>query len=372
MIDILKTLKPYRGVSKVAQVLIFLGILLIPVTIFLIYYFIETIKIIWPYSKPLAVLAVLVPPFAQTFFYLTPKDDFDHSEALMFKRYFMLVGAFLLVGIAASVVVPSMDDKDFPKDGPVLNKEFSSSPSGKGKPPLMTQQENGVGAESSKDGADTIDRSDVYAVHPDADSLIASPEFGQWVSSLPENEKDLVFDRLTDGTSNEVIFTLNQFKKHMAIAVHNDRYARQQSAMAAAQTERRFKKTEVEPSPYAYVDNFSNQGEVVSAFNTPANPQISQSDKDARERLLKESMTPVDGAHGLTASQRNTAANLLTGGSYAQPSPSTRPAPTNITNCDSAGCWDNMGNRYNKGAGETYFPTTGGACQNIGGQMQCN
>lgn len=47
-------------------------------------------------------------------------------------------------------------------------------------------------------------------------------------------------------------------------------------------------------------------------------------------------------------------------------------APSAIVNCDTAGCWDTSGTRYNKGAGDTYFPSTGGVCQNVGGQMQCN
>lgn len=52
--------------------------------------------------------------------------------------------------------------------------------------------------------------------------------------------------------------------------------------------------------------------------------------------------------------------------------PAPLPAPTTITNCDSAGCWDNMGGRYNKGGGTTYFPASGGgACQMIGGVMRC-
>jgi hypothetical protein len=47
-------------------------------------------------------------------------------------------------------------------------------------------------------------------------------------------------------------------------------------------------------------------------------------------------------------------------------------APSIITNCDAGGCWDNLGGRYNKGAGNTYFPASGGpACQMIGGQMRC-
>lgn len=51
------------------------------------------------------------------------------------------------------------------------------------------------------------------------------------------------------------------------------------------------------------------------------------------------------------------------------PMPAT-PRPTVITSCDQGGCWDNMGGRYDRGAGDTYFSQRG-ACQMIGGQMQC-
>jgi hypothetical protein len=52
--------------------------------------------------------------------------------------------------------------------------------------------------------------------------------------------------------------------------------------------------------------------------------------------------------------------------------PMAVPPPPVITNCDSSGCWDTVGNRYNKAAGETYFRSDGKACQGIGGNMQCN
>lgn len=40
--------------------------------------------------------------------------------------------------------------------------------------------------------------------------------------------------------------------------------------------------------------------------------------------------------------------------------------------CLAGGCWDNLGGRYTRGAGNTYFPTTGGpSCQMIGGVMRC-
>lgn len=57
---------------------------------------------------------------------------------------------------------------------------------------------------------------------------------------------------------------------------------------------------------------------------------------------------------------------------YQYSAPINNTAPSAIVNCDGAGCWGTDGTRYNKGAGETYFPSNGGVCQNIGGQIQCN
>lgn len=49
-----------------------------------------------------------------------------------------------------------------------------------------------------------------------------------------------------------------------------------------------------------------------------------------------------------------------------------RSSNNHITNCDAGGCWDDEGGRYTRGAGDTYFPSQGGgACQMIGGRMQC-
>jgi hypothetical protein len=46
--------------------------------------------------------------------------------------------------------------------------------------------------------------------------------------------------------------------------------------------------------------------------------------------------------------------------------------PRIITDCDQSGCWDNMGMRYNKGAGATHFDTNGKVCQQLpDGSMLC-
>lgn len=100
-----------------------------------------------------------------------------------------------------------------------------------------------------------------------------------------------------------------------------------------------------------------------------------------RKKLCKQASTPYPNSRGLTANQLAAAAQLCTGVSVAPPAegqstslaaPPSPVSPTVITNCDPAGCWDSNGVRYNKGAGETYFPANGGsACQRINGIFSC-
>jgi hypothetical protein len=46
------------------------------------------------------------------------------------------------------------------------------------------------------------------------------------------------------------------------------------------------------------------------------------------------------------------------------------PAPT-IASCDSSGCWDTNGARYNRAAGNTFFGPNGVACTGTPGAMVC-
>ena len=113
-------------------------------------------------------------------------------------------------------------------------------------------------------------------------------------------------------------------------------------------------------------------------------PQRSAESEALRQKIIKEASTPLPGSRNgqLTASQRRTLAamngvNVSSGDSYSNSNssysaPMTQRQPSSITNCDSAGCWGSDGTRYNRGAGDTYFPSTGGVCQGVGGQMQCN
>lgn len=103
--------------------------------------------------------------------------------------------------------------------------------------------------------------------------------------------------------------------------------------------------------------------------------------KDVCDRLKQ----PIKGSRGMTAAQMQAVASVCGGvqapgaASYDRaptpapaPMPAPPPTPSSITNCDSAGCWDNLGGRYTRSAGNTYFPTTGGPpCQMISGMMRC-
>lgn len=106
-------------------------------------------------------------------------------------------------------------------------------------------------------------------------------------------------------------------------------------------------------------------------------------DEALRQKIIKEASTPIKGAKGLTASQRRTLAAMAgvdipadnssnSRNSYSAPPPPPiqAPAPSHMTSCDGAGCWDNQGNRYNGNNG-TYF-NNGRMCRDIGGQVQCN
>lgn len=128
--------------------------------------------------------------------------------------------------------------------------------------------------------------------------------------------------------------------------------------------------------------SYSSQNYAHQSYNPPRQPERSAEDEALRQKIIKEASTPLPGARGLTASQRNTLAamngvNVSSGDSYSnsnRPSysapMSTAPQPTHMTSCDGSGCWDNQGNRYNGNNG-TYY-NNGRMCRDIGGQMQCN
>jgi hypothetical protein len=57
---------------------------------------------------------------------------------------------------------------------------------------------------------------------------------------------------------------------------------------------------------------------------------------------------------------------------YAAPVTPQAAPPASITHCDSAGCWDSNGTRYDSGGGGTYYGSNGKTCQAEGDVMQCH
>ena len=113
----------------------------------------------------------------------------------------------------------------------------------------------------------------------------------------------------------------------------------------------------------------SSSGTGRQASHVNASQQLQARQYEDRQRIENDrrmaNTNRNSNGRPLTRAQRG-----LPSTSYSAPMPPS--APPNITSCDGAGCWDSQGTRYNKGGGNTYFPSTGGSCQGIGGTMQCN
>ena len=72
-----------------------------------LWYLTQTIRTIWAYNSFLAILAIFFSPIVHIVFYFIPKNGFDESEARLFRKYFLSIGALLLLGIIAGVVIPA-------------------------------------------------------------------------------------------------------------------------------------------------------------------------------------------------------------------------------------------------------------------------
>lgn len=91
-------------------------------------------------------------------------------------------------------------------------------------------------------------------------------------------------------------------------------------------------------------------------------------------RYTRQGMVEVEAGRAAQGLPPSTGSILNEPGSMSAPAPipTPFPQPSVITNCDQTGCWDNVGNRYNRGAGETYIRQDGKVCQGSGPNMQCN
>ena len=106
-------------------------------------------------------------------------------------------------------------------------------------------------------------------------------------------------------------------------------------------------------------------------------PQCAKARSDLKREELQQRMRPMPATLQVFKNRVRDACRdeppepIRRSSSYSMPTPP--PVPTVITSCDPGGCWDNLGNRYMKGAGTTYIPTSGGgACQQLGNMMHCH
>ncbi len=372
------------------EVAIFLlGAVALVFVVLSLWYLYQTVRVIWQYSSLLAIASIFFNPLVQIAFLLIPKKNFDKEEAKVFKKYFASVAAFFLVGVAASVFIPSVVDQE--------GSDIEASNTDTREPwEWDIRAENQVAEATLADVsieeasvAPEVDRNTIYQIHPDADKIPHSPEYELWIKGQTIEDQDAIAAILKDGNPSDVIYVFSEFKKDLAAYWEQEYQARQLNAQAVTQADYQDKqrrdlekmKSQAQASneqQRRLQQKMSDQ----AAQQTPSKRHLSFGERIERENLIRELSTPHKGSGGrLTRSQMEAVAAVSAGkpmpsrsagGSSSAPTPAPASVPNNITNCDGAGCWGSNGTRYNKGAGNTYFPSTGGVCQSVGGQMQCN
>lgn len=348
-----------------------------------LWYLLQTIRIIWAYSSLLAILAVPFSPIVHIIFYFIPKDAFGDYEKMVFKRYFLSLLAIAALGVCAAIVIPDIKTN---QDDVIVSEIDASQP---WEWDIRAENQDEMLAltdyEDSNNKTAELHFEAIYQAHPDADNIVESPEFEAWKKEMSVKEQDDITRILREGTSSEVIYIFTLFKKDLQDYRDYEYQIKQDNAQALAQ--RGYQEKQNRDLETVRSNNQRNISQQQPYDQTAAQSSVQQThdkqsfsykEKQEREKLKATLSTPMKGANGeLTKSQRESLAALETGQPMPLKSPSTGGStppttPSNMTNCDGAGCWDTNGTRYNKGAGNTYFPSTGGVCQNIGGRMQCN
>lgn len=381
----------YLALSKIgmfmSNILIFgLGLFALVAVIASLWYLYKTVRVMWAYNSLLAIAAIIFSPLVHIAFYFMPKDGFDNYEKGIFKSYFTSIGVLIALGVVAAVTVPTAEPQNTIVDEANASQPWEWDIRAENQEEVLTQTEaNSSDSDIAK--AESLHYEAIFQVHPDADKVVDSPEFALWLQGQTAEEYEVTAKVLKEGIASEVIYVLSNFKTDLATYRANEYQVRQDNAKALAQRkyqEKQSRELESIKSSNQRSYDQQRQQQQLSANATPqpnrqalsSQNSLSYSERQEREKLKALLSKPHKGSNGeLTRSQREALVALETG----QPMPSNSqnnggsiPTPSNITSCDGSGCWDTNGTRYNKGAGNTYFPSTGGSCQNVGGQMQCN
>lgn len=310
------------------------------------WYLFQTVRIMWGYSFLLAIAAVLFSPLVHIVFYFIPKDGFDQYERGLFKKYFLSIAALMILGIVVSIVIPSIIGEDQTSE---MTSEVDTSQPWEWDIRAENQEEvlALIDNDSNDDKAAELHFEAIYQVHPDADKVMESPEFEGWVQGKPEVEQDNIARILKEGTTAEVIYIFSTFKKDLKSYRAYEYQAKRDNAHAITQRE--------------YEEKQSRDLEAMKSNSQKY--YEAQRMEQITEYVVANRAPPLPAVQEISTQPTS---------SYSVPKPSASSTPSQIVNCDGAGCWDTNGTRYNRGAGDTYFPSTGGVCQNVGGQMNCS
>lgn len=148
----------------------------------MLWYLFQTLRIIWRYSALVAIAAVLFSPLVHIVFYLLPKEEFDSQEKFLFNRYFLSIGAIVIIGIVAAIVIPATTQTQLDQNDDYQSAEFEAH------------------------------LSRIYEAHPDADDIVDSDKFKNWWQSKPDVERRDYERVLNEGNSSEVIHMLTLFE----------------------------------------------------------------------------------------------------------------------------------------------------------------
>lgn len=77
-----------------------------------LWYLIQTVRIMLAYNSLLAIAAVVFSPFVHIIFYFMPKDEFNKHDSVLFKKYFLSIGLVALLGIVAAIVIPATSSQN--------------------------------------------------------------------------------------------------------------------------------------------------------------------------------------------------------------------------------------------------------------------
>lgn len=287
-----------------------LGLASIIIAVVALWYLFQTVRIMWGYNSLVAIAAVLFSPFVHIVFYFVPKDGFTNYEKTTFKRYFLSIGAIVILGVLAAIVAPSINedssanfvgemDASEPWEWDIRSENIEA--------PINT--DNDINAKAA-----SLHHEAIYQSHPDADEVIESPEFAQWLQNKTDTERSNIDSVLKAGTAAEVIYFLSIFKKDLENYRASEYQSKRDNALTLAQRQYQEKQNrELEnfkansqrgaQQQQQYEQHLSTQTLPLAQTTTSTARQLSYDEKMERERIKDLISKPVNGTKGLTASQ---------------------------------------------------------------------